>query len=208
MDVATLQKLEATGNHAQIERQLAGLAAHHGAPLLQYAAQYYARHNKPLQSLRCYAGYLRATDTATRNLDAVALAIDCARQLGQHDLVVSYFQALTTAERAKLKSEALIAVAFALLHLGKLDAAEELAAVVRARKGLTPLPDFTDYIRSVYGDAKAVRQFIAENLPQFDHSNAPESIRRAMALAIAHMAEKNYAQAVGILEQCRDAVSA
>lgn len=206
MDIAALQKLEAVGAHAQIERQLAGIDAHHSAQLLQYAAQYYARRKKPLQSMQYYARYLRATPANVHDLDAVVMAIDCAQRIGNHNLVIACFQALSLAEREKLPSEALIVVARAMVGLGKVDEAEELAALVRTRAGKPALPDFASYIRATFGDAAAVRQFIAEHAPRFDCADAPDSIRQAMALALAYMAEQNYPNAIAVLERCKAAL--
>ncbi len=204
MDIATLQNLEASGAHAALEQKL---AAAKNPQVLQYATHYYVRRGNPTKVLTYYAEYVRATPAGERDTEAVAMAIECARRLGRHNLVTEYFLALNKQEREKLSSESLTSVAWAFAALGKFAEAERIAGFIRTRAGIAQLPDFDGYVKAQYGDARAVRQFIENTPPRFDRNDAAGSVQKALSIAIAHMAEGNYPTAVAVLEQCKAVVS-
>lgn len=204
MDIATLHNLEATGAHAAIERKLALAKT---PQLLQYATAYYVRRGNPAKVLSYYAEYVQATAAGERDLDAVAMAIECARRLGRHKLVTEYYLALASHERAKLSTEALSSVAAAFARLRQFNEAERIAAHLRARAGLPQLADFESYVKEKYGDLRAVRQYIESTPPCFDRADISGSVQKALAIAIAHMAEGNYPRAVEVLEQCKKVVA-
>jgi tetratricopeptide (TPR) repeat protein len=204
MDIATLQNLEASGAHAALEQMLARARA---PQILQFAAAYYVRRGKPAKVLSYYAEYVQAAKPGQRDLGAVAMAIECARRLGRHDLVTGYFLSLSKDERESLKSEALISVAASFTALHQFAEAERIAEILRARSGLPQLPDFDCYVREKYGDSRAVRQFIESTPARFDRADISGSVQKALAIAIAHMAEGNYPTAVAVLEHCKAVVS-
>jgi hypothetical protein len=204
MDISTLQNLEAAGAHAALEKKLAAAKT---PQVLQYATAYYVRRGKPAKVLTCYAEYIQATTAGERDLGAVAMAIECARRLGHHNLVTEYFLALNKEEREKLDAETLSSVAAAFAALRQLAEAERITGFLRARTGMPLLPDFDGYVKKNYGDARAIRQFIKNTPPRFDRQDTAGSVQKALAIAIAHMAEGNYPTAVAVLEQCKAVVS-
>ncbi|MFZ5628995.1 MAG: hypothetical protein ACOY5B_07685 [Spirochaetota bacterium] len=204
MDIATLQNLEASGAHAAIEQKLAAAKT---PQVLQYATAYYVRRGNPAKVLTYYAEYVQATTAGERDLGAVAMAIECARRLGRHNLVTEYFLALSKHERESLQTEALASVAASFAALRQFAEAERIAAFLRARAGLPQLPDFDSYVSGKYGDSRAVRQFIESTPARFDRSDTTGSVQKALAIAIAHMAEGNYPTAVAVLEQCKAVVA-
>jgi hypothetical protein len=204
MDIATLQNLEASGAHAALEQKLAGAKT---PQILQYATAYYVRRGNPAKVLTYYAEYVQATTAGERDLGAVAMAIECARRLGRHNLVTGYFLALSQHERESLRTEALISVAASFAALRQFAEAERIAEFLRSSSGLPQLPDFDSYVREKYGDSRAVRQFIESTPPRFDRADTSGSVQKALAIAIAHMAEGNYPTAVAVLEQCKAVVA-
>lgn len=208
MDLADLKSLEAAGNYAGVDRALAAMPRQQNDHrVLQYATAYFVRRGRPGESLTWYSQYLQATTAAERDPAAVAMAIECAHRLGKSKLVTEYFLALGKSEREQLTPACLVNVATAFATLGHIDEAETIAKFLRARTGSQQLRSFDEIIGAKFGDKKAVRRFLESTPADFDRNDKDASVSRALALALAHMAEGSYTTALAVLEDCKATVA-
>lgn len=204
MDILALQKLEAQGAHAQIERHLS--EALNQAPdrsLLQYASAYYVRRGNPGKSLNIYSAYIQHTRPGHRDLEAVQMAIDCARRIQDHKLVREFFLNLSTAEREMLASASHMHVAAAFINLGQLDEAEKVLRFVRNTSGTKQLVTFDELITSRFGSLEHAKAYAASTEPRFDRGDFYANVKQAVNLALAHMSQGNFSTAEHILQSCK-----
>jgi len=197
MDVIALKQLETNGALTEVEKFLTRVGVQNGsAALYQYASAYFVRRGKPAKSLEYYSYYLTSTHGKRRDSEAMALAIDCAHRLQKHALVREYFFQQDPAERQKLPTATLLVVAKSFISLNALDDAEKIIVFLRERSGAPQLKTFDALIEQKFGGLAHARQFIASALPV---NKKPQSNKHAMEIALALMADRQYAAAENLL---------
>ncbi|AFM14654.1 hypothetical protein [Turneriella parva] len=209
MNVSTLQTLESQGAHTQIDQELAAALKNGSSPeTLKYAAAYYVRRGNPGKSLASYAAYVQNTTAESRDLQAVEWAIDCARRMGKQELVRNFFLSLDVRERENLATASLIHVAAAFISAKQLDEAERILNFARHKSGAKQLVTFAELIKSRFGSLDNARKFTAETDARFDKGDLYSNVKKAVNLALAHMAQGNYSTAENILVSCKATVTA
>lgn len=209
MNVSTLQTLESQGAHPQIEHELAAALNYQKSPeILKYASGYFVRRGNPAKALACYAEYVQNTAPGHRDLEAVQWAIDCARRLGQQDLVRSFFLSLEKSERENLAPASLMHVAAAFITANQLDEAEKILSFTRHKSGARQLVTFAELITARFGSLDNARKYAAETETHFDKGDFYTNVKQAVNLALAHMAQGNYSTAEHVLLSCKAGVAA
>ncbi len=209
MNVSTLQNLESQGAHRQIEQQITDALKRKAEPaMLKYASAYFVRRGQPAKSLACYAEYVQNSTANERDLEAIEMAIDCARRIGRHELVRDFFLNLQARERETLASPALMHVAASFIKLGQLDEAEKILRFVRNNSGAKQLLTFDELITSRFGTIENAAAYTASTKPQFSKAEFYASVKQAVNLALAHMAQGNFTTAENILQSCKTEVAA
>lgn len=209
MDITTLQDLESQGGYAQIERELAAtLKAPNSPEILKFASAYYARRGNPAKSLACYAAYVQNTTAGNRDIEAVQWAIDCARRMGQHELVRNFFLSLDARERENLAPQSLMHVAAAFISAKQLDEAEKILRFSRHKSGAKQLVTFAELINTRFGGIDNARKYAAETEARFNKGDFYTNVKQAVNLALAHMAQGDYSTAENILLSCKAGVAA
>ncbi len=204
MDISYLQEQEKRGEYAALERAIQLAVQKPTSPeLLKFGAAYYVRRGKPALALACYSAWVKATTAGARDLEAVAWAIDCAKRMARPELVREIFLSLDTRERENLQVAALMHVAAAFISNNQLDEAEKILSYTRHKSGAKQLVTFSELITSRFGSIEYARKFAAETEPRFDKGDFYTNVKQAVNLALAHMAQGNYATAEDILLSCK-----
>lgn len=208
MDIMALRHLESTGAHQQVEAYLNQDGISQGKKAIyQYASQYYVRRGKPAKSLEYYSLYLQQTE-GEPEIEAIQLAIDCAHRLGKANLVRDYFLRLKPDTRERLPSVTLMTAAEALIALGNLNEAEKILGFIRRRQGLPQLASFDAIIEQKFGNLAGTRKYLAEHAADLPDGDETSAVRKALTLALAHMAGGNYRAAEKVLETCKAKIAA